>query len=217
MKAKTMKKSIATACMLAAMSVFADTTPIMVSLLTPVQAPSRDYDVTGFRLSLLYGECREFTGLDISVVGYAGGDFTGLSIGGVNVTGGRMCGGQVGLVNWSNSGEMSWGGRSVGAQIGALNYADTFCGLQDGIVNVSETSFAGLEAGFVNCAKDINGVQCGSWLVFGFNFAAGTVYGCQLGLLNYARRMEKGVQIGIVNIIADNGWLPVLPVINGGF
>ncbi|MBR2837677.1 MAG: hypothetical protein IKE55_02735 [Kiritimatiellae bacterium] len=212
-----MKKLMVVAGLFAAATAFADTTPLMVSLLTPVQAPSRNYDVTGFRLSLLYGECREFAGLDISVVGYAGGDFTGLSVGGVNVAAGRMCGGQVGLVNWSNSGEMSWSGRSVGAQVGALNYADTFCGLQDGIVNVSETSFAGLESAFVNCASDVYGVQCGTWLVFGFNFAAGGVRGCQLGLLNYANRMESGVQIGIVNIIANNGWLPVLPVINGGF
>ena len=212
-----MKKSMAVACLFAAMSAVADTSPVMVSLLTPVQAPSRDYDVTGFRLSLLYGACCEFAGLDISVVGYAGGDLTGLSVGGVNVAGGRMCGGQVGLVNWSNSGETSWGGRSVGAQIGALNYAGTFCGLQDGVVNVSATSFAGLEVGLVNCARDLYGVQCGSWLILGVNFAAGTVYGCQLGLVNYARRMEKGVQIGTVNVIADNGWLPVLPLINGGF
>ena len=35
----------------------AATTPVMFSLFTPVQAPYRSYDVEGFRLSLLYGEC----------------------------------------------------------------------------------------------------------------------------------------------------------------
>ena len=55
-----MKKIIAIACV-AAGTLFADTTPVMVSLVTPVQVPSRQYDVTGLRLSLIYGECQEFT------------------------------------------------------------------------------------------------------------------------------------------------------------
>ena len=57
--------------MLVAGMLFADTTPIMVSLVTPVQAPSARYDVTGLRLSLIYGECQEFTGLDIGIIGNA--------------------------------------------------------------------------------------------------------------------------------------------------
>jgi hypothetical protein len=29
--------------------------------------------------------------------------------------------------------------------------------------------------------------------------------------------MDRGCQIGIVNIISQNGWLPVLPILNGSF
>ena len=96
-----MKKIIAVAGMLVAGMLFADTTPIMVSLVTPVQAPSSDYDVTGFRLSLIYGDCQEFTGLDIGIVDHADRDFTGIVIGGVNIADGRLYGGQLGLVNWN--------------------------------------------------------------------------------------------------------------------
>ena len=63
-----MKSYVSAVCLMMAGALFADTTPVMVSLVTPVQAPSRDYDVTGFRLSLIYGECQEFIGLDIGIV-----------------------------------------------------------------------------------------------------------------------------------------------------
>ncbi|MCR5752572.1 MAG: hypothetical protein K6G91_11480 [Kiritimatiellae bacterium] len=204
-------------CVLAAGATFAETTPVMVSLVTPVQAPSSEYDVTGFRLSLIYGDCRDFTGLDLGIAQRAAGDFTGIALGGVNIAGGCIRGGQVGLVNWGSSAEADWARRSTGAQIGVLNYAGSFCGLQDGFVNVSGDQFAGLQSGFVNCAADVRGMQCGYYLAFGVNVASGAVRGCQLGIVNYAETMECGLQIGIVNIIAKNGWLPVLPIVNGHF
>ena len=42
-----MKKVALGACLMAAGVLLADTTPVMVSLVTPVQAPYRSYDVTG--------------------------------------------------------------------------------------------------------------------------------------------------------------------------
>ena len=54
-----MKKILTVVCLLAG-TLLADTTPVMVSLVTPIQVPSRDYDVTGLRLSLIYGECESF-------------------------------------------------------------------------------------------------------------------------------------------------------------
>ena len=58
-----------------------ESSPVMFSLLDPVQWPSSQSDVSGFRLSLLYGECADFAGFDIGLVGRATGDFRGLSIG----------------------------------------------------------------------------------------------------------------------------------------
>ncbi len=212
-----MRKIAALACAISAGVAIADTTPVMVSLVTPVQAPSRDYDVGGFRLSLIYGECKDFAGLDIGIAQRATGDFTGIAVGGVNVTGGGFYGGQIGLVNWSNDTESEWSSRSTGAQIGLLNYAGAFCGLQDGIVNVTSGAFCGLQGGFFNCAGETYGVQCGAYLILGVNVAYGNVRGCQIGLVNFADTMDSGLQIGLVNIIAHNGWAPVLPVVNGHF
>ena len=212
-----MKKIVSIACLMAAGVLLADSTPVMVSLLTPVQAPYRTYDVTGFRLSLIYGECQNFTGLDISVIGNARKDSTGLTIGGFNFAGDRLYGAQVGLMNWNGQADTAWERRSVGAQVGILNYVDSFCGLQDGFVNISGGSFMGAQSSLVNIAHDVYGFQCGYYVIFGVNVASGSVRGCQIGLVNYANRIDRGCQIGIVNIISQNGWLPVLPILNGSF
>lgn len=212
-----MKQIMAVAGMLAAGMLFADTTPIMVSLVTPVQAPSSDYDVTGLRLSLIYGDCEEFTGLDIGIIDHTGLDFTGLVIGGVNIADGRLYGGQLGLLNWNGHHDRKWERRSIGAQLGIFNYADTFCGLQDGFVNVAGSSFTGLQSSFLNITRDLTGLQCGYNFLLGVNVASGGIYGCQIGLVNYAERVDSGLQIGLVNIISEDGWLPVLPIVNGNF
>ena len=191
--------------------------PVMLSLLNPVQWPSSQSDVSGFRLSLLYGQCDDFAGLDIGIAGRATGEFRGLAIGGANIVSDRLVGLQVGLVNWNSNGDESSARRSIGVQYGFLNYADSFFGLQDGWINTSSGNVSGLQYGFLNCACDVTGVQCGSLIVLGVNVAVGKVGGCQVGILNYAGEMASGIQIGIVNVIARNGFFPVLPILNGGF
>ena len=212
-----MKKLFALVVLFVSCAVFAETTPVMLSLLTPVQWPEKDCDVTGLRLSLLYGECDNFKGLDIGLINRTNGDFSGFAIGGGNIVDGTVHGVQLGLVNWNGNGRVVWDKRSIGAQLGFVNFSDTFCGLQSGYVNVSGSKFTGVQHGFVNSANDFEGLQCGSWLIFGVNMAFGDVTGCQIGLVNYANTMVKGLQIGIVNVIANNGWMPVLPIINGNF
>ena len=194
-----------------------ESNPVMLSLLDPVQLPSSQSNVSGFRLSLLYGECVDFAGFDIGLVGCATSDFHGLSIGGVNIVSRRLVGIQVGLVNENSNGDDSSARRSIGVQYGFLNYVDSLLGLQDGWINTSSGNVSGLQYGFLNCAADVNGVQCGSLLVLGVNVAVGSVSGCQIGIFNYAGRMESGAQIGLVNIIANGGFFPALPIINGGF
>ncbi len=75
----------------------------------------------------------------------------------------------------------------------------------------------GLQSSRVNYAHDMYGLQCGYYLVVGVNVASGALRGCQIGLVNYADTIDRGCQIGLVNIISHNGWLPVLPIINGSF
>ena len=168
-----MKSYVSAVCLMMAGALFADTTPVMVSLVTPVQAPAYDYDVTGFRLSLIYGHCQEFAGLDIGIVDYTARDFTGVAIGGANIVGDRLRGGQLGAVNWNSNGAMDWERRSAGAQLGLVNYADTFIGLQDGFVNVANGTFMGLQTSFLNCAHDVYGLQCGGYFLLGVNVASG--------------------------------------------
>ena len=212
-----MKIYVSVACLMMAGMLFADKTPVMVSLVTPVQVPSYDYDVTGLRLSFIYGECQKFTGLDIGIVDYTCKDFTGIAIGGVNIVDDRIYGGQLGLINWNGNDDTRWERRSAGAQLGILNYADTFNGLQDGFVNISSGTFMGLQAGFINSARNMYGLQCGYYLLLGVNIVSDSLHGCQIGLVNYANIVEGGLQIGLINIIEQNGWLPVLPIVNGHF
>lgn len=215
---KTVRCVLLAAAALAAPCVRADeSSPVMLSLFAPVQYPSARSDVAGFRLSLLYGECDDFAGLDIGLVGRATGDFRGLSIGGVNIVSDRLVALQVGLVNWNSNEDNAPGQRSIGVQYGILNYVDSFLGLQDGWINVSGGDVSGLQYGFLNYACDVTGVQCGSFLLLGVNVAVGRVGGCQVGMVNYAGEMQSGLQIGIVNVIARNGFFPVLPIVNGGF
>ena len=242
-----MKKIVSVFCLMAVGALMADVTPAMVSLVSPLQVPYRSYDVAGLRLSLIYGECQDFAGLDIGLIGNAHKDFTGLAVGLANIAGERLYGVQVGLMNWNSHPDSTPGRRSAGIQVGLLNYADAFCGFQDGIINVSSGSFLGLQWGLVNYAHDMESLQCGNYFVFGVNMVGDTMSGCQIGLVNFtdrsdcgwqigllnlANRVDCGYQIGLVNfangvdngwqiglgnIIVYNGWLPVLPIINGNF
>lgn len=214
-----MKKAILAAVSIMSGTLLADTTPVMVSLVTPVQAPNASFDVCGLRLSFIYGDCGEFTGLDIGIANRARGDFYGLGVGGVNIAGGNVYGAQFGLVNWidDDNRNAAVDKRSCGLQWGLLNQADAFCGVQDGFVNVATESFSGLQTSLVNYANNLRGVQCGAYFIFGVNIANGPVHGCQVGLVNYAEEMARGLQIGLVNIIGRNGWAPVLPFVNGHF
>jgi len=223
---------VAAACVLAAGLLYADTTPVMVSLLTPVQVPLRNYDVTGFRLSLIYGDCRDFAGFDLGAIGRTAGEFCGAAIGGANIASEGLYGGQIGLINWCGDPDGDEANRSVGAQIGLVNCSSSFAGLQygalnvargrfyglqDGAINVTGGLVTGIQCGFVNYSGDVYGAQCGYYMILGVNIAGGSVNGCQLGLVNYATDMGYGLQIGGINIIASNGWLMVLPLFNWHF
>ena len=212
-----MKKLFAAIVIAAAGAAFAETTPAMVSLLTPVQLPARDYDVKGIRLSLIYGECETFKGLDIGIVNNSTADFTGLAIGGANISGNRFYGGALGLVNWNGGTSPNWEDVSKGCQLGIVNYAGSFCGLQKGLLNIADGTFTGLQDSFLNFADDMNGLQCGYYIILGVNVASGTVRGCQIGLVNYAGEIDKGLQIGLVNVLDKGGIAPVFPFVNGNF
>jgi hypothetical protein len=137
-------------------------TPFMLSFVSPLQVPPRDFDVGGLRLSIIYGECVNFDGLDIGLVGRATGHGNGLFINGlltlvegssvglqiapVNVVEGGFAGWQVGVANYAGT---LPGADAKGWQIGVFNGATQFKGWQLGVINYTE-SMVGFQLGVVN-------------------------------------------------------------------
>jgi len=72
-----------------------------------------------------------------------------------------------------------------------LNYAEDYKGVQWAAVNYTEGDFFGWQAGFVNYAGKLTGLQ--------------------LGFVNLADSAETGVQIGLVNLMPHNAWFNKLP------
>ena len=141
-------------------------TPAMLSLATPLQVPSADWDVMGLRLNLIYGECVNFDGLDISVVGRAKGHANGiqlalianvvdgssmsLQIAPVNVAQGGYAGLQIGAVNYASSRP---GAEAQAWQIGVYNGSDYIKGFQLGVINYAGAMY-GVQIGLVNIIQN---------------------------------------------------------------
>ena len=86
------------------------------------------------------------------------------------------------------------------------NKSEDMEGVQLAFVNSADAA-AGLQYGCVNLTKDMKGVQ------LGFVNVADKFSGFQFALVNYTKVMEKGLQLGLVNII-KNSKLPVMVVAN---
>ena len=120
-------------------------TPFMISLMTPAQAPSPEWDVTGLRIDLLYGRCQNLKGIDIGLVNHTVGNEVGLDVGLVNYVEENFTGLQVGAVNI--------GGRVKALQVGLFNEADDMSGLQIGLINHTRM-MRGVQVGFINVIEN---------------------------------------------------------------
>jgi len=175
----------------------AATSPVAIGLLPPLQFPPTDFDVTGLRLSLLWGKQRTMSGLDFGVLGnITDQTSSGLSFAGlVNYVGGTTNALQVaGLAN------VNMGKTTIyGLQLALVNYnpaESTVGGFQLGLVNMSSfTNICGLQVGAYNTAR--------------------TVHGLQIGLINVTDSLH-GLQIGLLNF-NHTGLFVVSPIINAGF
>jgi len=129
-------------------------TPFMLSFVSPLQVPPRDFDVGGFRLSLIYGECVNFDGLDIGLVGRAVGHGNGLFINGLaTIVDGDSLGWQMGLVNYVK-------GNFTGLQIGGANYCTAGQAFQFGVYNGAD-HIEGFQCGVINTTRTMIGLQIG--------------------------------------------------------
>jgi len=85
-------------------------------------------------------------------------------------------------------------------------------GVQFGFINLTDGGFTGLQEGFVNVSKGNSlGLQTG-----GVNYHQGNFNGLQISIVNYAATLE-GLQLGLINIIGEGGFLPVFPLFNFDF
>jgi hypothetical protein len=100
-----------------------------------------------------------------------------------------------------------------GFDLGLVNHVKReFLGVQWGFVNIVEGNSIAWQAGFVNYNKGkFLGAQTGA-----VNYA-GTMTGLQFGFVNWAGTMQRGLQIGLANIIEHDGWLPFMVFVNGKF
>lgn len=98
-------------------------------------------------------------------------------------------------------------------------YAESYKGVQCGLVNVTKTSFVGWQNEWVNYSRGTcTGLQTGLVNI------AEEFKGLQWGTINYADNL-KGVQIGLLNIAANNPWFagfpsklaPGFPILNWSF
>ncbi len=126
---------------------FAQSKPINVALVTPIQIFPESNSIEGLRINLIYGKNVSMVGLDWGLVNAVGtGGFTGVQFGIVNMCDGKAVGFQSSLVNLASSSVegLQWGwvnsGTHVnGLQLGLVNYAGTMKGLQIGIINIIKT------------------------------------------------------------------------------
>ena len=89
-------------------------------------------------------------------------------------------------------------GKQLGVQWGFVNLTDGgFTGWQSGAVNVTHGGSVGLQTGWVN-------------------YHMGHFNGLQFSIVNYSATL-KGLQLGLINIIGEGGFLPVFPIFNFDF
>ena len=85
-------------------------------------------------------------------------------------------------------------------------------GVQWGFVNMTKNDFKGWQSGFVNLSNGSSlGLQTGA-----VNYHQGHFNGLQFSIVNYSATL-KGLQLGLINIIGEGGFLPVFPFFNFDF
>lgn len=142
-----------TLALLAATPALAETRPIQLSLINPIQIFPQGDSVKGIRLNLIYGVNQDVKGLDLGLINHTRGDGKGIQYGPIGLVDGDFTGWQNGIVTMTR-------GRFNGLQTGFYNGAGTGEMFQWGIINVGK-DIAGLQVGIVNVAENLHGLQIG--------------------------------------------------------
>jgi hypothetical protein len=101
----------------------------------------------------------------------------------------------------------------TGLDIGLVNMSTSLQqGVQWGAVSITNGGFVGWQSNFASISKgNSTGLQWSS-----INYHDGHFHGLQLAVFNYAATMN-GIQVGLINIIKEGGFLPVFPIFNFSF
>jgi len=172
-------------------------TPIQISIWSPIQVFSRDWDVVGFRYGGFYSRNRHVYGLDIGFVNRADSSSGGIQLGLFNTV--SVLKGRGGFVaeNYAHFDYARSDKRPAyytGMQLGSWNSADEMRGLQcAGGINDAFT-INGLQLALMNFCYDGCGIQLG----LGQN-AFGDFVGAQIGAINMTYGEMHGLQFGILN------------------
>ncbi len=197
---------------------------LQLAVFPPFQSSPADSDVTGVRLSALYGSSHYVEGVDVGLLGDESESDTGLMVDGLySYCRGSMNGFQLSGL-WSQTRDLSGlqvsgitsrsKGYTSGLQLSGIGNYSAGQGLEvqvAGVVNDCDTLRGGQVAALANVAEfDAEGAQVG--LV---NAARHSLAGVQVGLVNSADSLN-GFQVGLLNR-ARNGSLPVVPFLNVHF
>lgn len=158
--------------------------PVAISIVTPIQFPASDYNISGLRFSALWGSHRDVYGLDVGGVGnITNQKFVGSALSGLfNYTKGRTTISGFQLAGLTNYNLQQLNVYGVQATLGANynNAASNVFGVQLAAANFgTHTDISGIQVGIYNRAKEVRGLQVGVINV------ADSVYGLQIGLLNF--------------------------------
>ena len=175
--------------------------PIGVNLFSPVQFPSTDETIVGFRLNILYGQNKGMYGFDFgALVSETKEKFVGVGVSGIaNITGQQaiVAGLQAAGIMNINHGSTTVYGLQLAGLFNNISGDGKVFGFQiAGLGNfASKTDIYGIQLGLYNKARK--------------------VVGFQFGLLNFCDSLH-GIQIGVLNF-SNHALLGVSPVINIGF
>lgn len=163
---------------------------ITITLLNGASAQTRPFNLSLTPDIAVYDETTEIRGITLSIWGENPQRSFAL-----------------GLVNGTT-------GNSAGLAVGILNYADSYKGLQWGVVNYTENDFSGWQGGpfaglLVSAVNYTGGTMKG--VQFGAVNMAENLTGLQAGIVNYTGGSGPGVQVGLVNLMPQNVWFDELP------
>lgn len=181
-------------------SALAFNSPVSLGLAPPVQFPTKEFSVTGVRVSGLWGRHRDVYGLDFGLLGnVTDQDFVGLGVSG--------------LFNLTNGTTTAIGLQAAGlANVNTKNadiYGFQIAGLLN--QNIGSATVNGIQFAAVNLSDHtvIRGAQIGI-----YNKAL-SVYGFQIGVVNVCENLH-GLQIGLANF-HHKGLFVVSPILNVGW